>query len=428
MQSAFGKQKGSGGEGHFKINQPQCADYTILPNSILGKTYAEVVNISAAGTNTAKTNFFNICSGVVINSRVVLTAGHCVTGHNDPDVGPHLQYTVHVKNLPGAPYNVVGPAVLPNKPIFQTSTDSSTITLDGTGFAAATFNMTLQRIFPDGSQVPGICTGSNPNNPDHCAPEPPPGFPTTDAKGNPDPFPYCVPNDPAIGCCSTIKKGTCDLNQDVGILIFPPNSFPQHPCVSLASKSASGSSAVMTGTKFGADPNSNTNDGCSDVVNAGPMPFTDSCPFCDQVTNSCDPSGNGNSAGTAECFGRYPTIPWLIDYPTSEFCKEPFINFASPSACSTQCDPTFGILFPQLYMYCAGVLQPGDSGGPNFLSGTHTIYALNDLLDTTPPPPGGPFGFSWRIDGAVDTAPSGGSWVQNLINKYGAQAGCFKEN
>ena len=404
-----------GSDGKLKISPTACTN--VVP---IDANYGEVVNVFLTYADGQISNG-TTCSDVLLNSRVVLTAGHCVTGDlgGTPPPDPPSQYTITFPNLKGSPPPITFPAVNPMAAFYQTTTVAGAITTSSghNGFAAVVYNH-----IPPPPQVfdliyPGRCSGDNTIL---CSPDTPSNLPNNQlcVKGDKN------PND-GVACCSNFNAGTCNLQNDIGVLILPAGSLSQYPCVNVATTNANGSSVMTTGRmkgQFGPsspvfscrtgnylDLNGNK---CNSDGTSSPASF------CAPVTTSCAMSN------PARCTGTYPLQTWAVGFPPIDFCPNPVGKISPNGNCQPQCDIIdFNGFYSNTYSICSDVNTGGDSGSGIFLAGSHTV---SSTVIGGQPGPVGP-GITSRLDLAVDTATQG-NWVQEIVNSFRENSGCYKES
>jgi len=70
-------------------------------------------------------------------------------------------------------------------------------------------------------------------------------------------------------------------------------------------------------------------------------------------------------------------------------------------------------------------IQDGDSGGPDFVAGTHTVAAVNQAFTQFDTASGG--FTSVRTDEVFDTGRIGTNWIQNILNRFREDTSCYNE-
>jgi hypothetical protein len=408
-----------------------------------GTFYGEVVKLKMPTDNPVGPAPFQTCTGVILNSRVVLTAGHCTQGEAAPPppnngfdfLGHPTQYQAQSFTKAGAATTPFSPAVPVPGGVVQITHDSSAITLDGTGFASAAYDPT----FGAGPAAPfGVCSG-NPNL--YCSHHLPDGIFPPFLGFEQAASSFCTPGTTDNGnpistysCCDDVGAGTCNPLIDIGVIIFPPNTFPQFPCVSVATLNQNGSAMMITGRSDASSPDGTNPLGCT--IGASVL-TTNGCnnqggstatPPIVQPQGACLPPTTSCSPDLFGCYGGYSLNAWATDYPPIDFAPFPIVPAAK--RLQNYCD-TFSMLgyLSNDYQFCSPVVQGGDSGGPEFVLGTHTVGGVNVAVSSFDIGTGTFEGTmtGTRVINAVDSAAGGGNWVQNIVNKFGGTAGCYRE-
>jgi hypothetical protein len=302
------------------INSVRCQNPTPT-----GTSYGEAVSINIVfkntGTGQGGSRNGEFASGVLLNNRVVLTAGHVVTGSastgsGGSNGGNAIQYIVHLPNLQAGGTDIfVGPAFSNSdlNPFYQTTKDSSTITTtsDGSsGYAAVAYDWVP--LGNGANSVPGYCS----LRPDiSCGQEKVPGY-----------APTCIPGGKTYGsiggtspdCCSAYKNGgTCTYVHDIGVIILPSGSLSQFPCVTVSTSDNSGQSVMQAGLMPGASVASQTPGQCAvatqTIIDPNLTCGTDNA-NCPSGTASCEFVDSGN----AYYYSFYPDYD-LCQGPTAWF-------------------------------------------------------------------------------------------------------------